>query len=141
MVCLFCIAVFAVAMAAVTSATVDELQERLDQAATEPAERETDTGSVTVWRASFAVDDRVVPVVITLYKDHARVRIQVLTHELTRAQLDGLEERIADALGLRIVERSDPDEEAAAQAAQRERPAPEAPAPDERERPQRPRTR
>jgi hypothetical protein len=146
MVCLFCIAVLLVAAAAVRSATVDELQERLDQAAAAPAERETDTGSVTVWNATVTVDGRTAPVVITLYKNHRRVRIQVLTHELTREQVQALQERIAEALGLRIVERSDPEEEEAAQAAQRdedaeEDEAPAEPEPEARRRAQRPPTR
>ncbi len=109
--CIFCIAVFIIAASVVASATVDELEERLEGAASEPVKRAADTESVTVWNASFQVAGKAAPVAVTVYKQWGRVRIQVLTHELSREQVEELENRIAELLGLRIVSRSDEEDE------------------------------
>ena len=111
MVCIFCIAVFLIAASAVTAATLDQMEDKLQEAAAEPVERETDTESVTVWNATFKVGRKDAPVVITVYKDYGRVRIQVLTHELSRDQIEELENRIAELLGLKIVDRSSAEDE------------------------------
>jgi hypothetical protein len=47
-----------------------------------------------------------------LYYRPRRVRIQVLTHDLDQAEASKLEDNLADALDLRVVERSDPASEA-----------------------------
>jgi hypothetical protein len=109
--CIFCIAVFIIAASVVASATVDELEERLKGATSEPVERAADTESATVWDASFQVGGKAAPVRITVYKQWGRVRIQLLTHELSREQVEELENRIAELLGLRIVSRSDEEDE------------------------------
>jgi hypothetical protein len=117
--CIFCIAVFIIAASVVASATVDELEERLEGATAEPVERAADTESVTVWEAGFEVAGKAAPVRITVYKQWGRVRIQVLTHELSREQVEELENRIAELLGLRIVSRSDEEDEEPVREAQR----------------------
>jgi hypothetical protein len=109
--CIFCIAVFLIAATAVTAATLDQMEDRLEQAASEPVERETDTESATVWNATFKVGRKDAPVRITVYKDYGRVRIQVLTHALSREQVEELQDRIAELLGLRIIDRSSEDDE------------------------------
>jgi hypothetical protein len=105
--CFLCIAVFLIAVSVVTAATVDELEGRLEAATSEPVERAADTESVTVWNATFQVGRQAAPVAITVYKDWGRVRIQILTHALSREQVEELQNRIAELLGLRIVDRSD----------------------------------
>lgn len=109
--CIFCIAVFLIAATVLTSATIDELEGRLEEATSEPVERAADTESVTVWNATFQVGRTAAPVAITVYKDWGRVRIQLLTHALSREQVEALENRIAELLGLRIVDRSDEQDE------------------------------
>jgi hypothetical protein len=142
--CIFCIAVFLIAATVITAATVDKLEDRLEEATSEPVERAADTESVTVWNATFQVGRHTAPVVITVYKDWGRVRIQVLTHALSREQVEELQRRIAELLGLRIVDRSDEQDEEPvreAQAAEAEARA-EQPQPAERqpaERPEAPR--
>jgi hypothetical protein len=106
--CIFCIAVFMLAAAAITAGTIDQLEERLGKVAASPPKRVTDTGSVAMWNAEVEVGRRTVPIAVTLYKDYGRVRIQVLTHELSREEVEALQDRVAAALGLRIVDRSDP---------------------------------
>ena len=124
--CIFCIAVFLIAASVVTAATVDQLEERLEGATAEPVERAADTESVTVWNASFQVGRKASPVAITVYKQWGRVRIQVLTHELGREQVEELENRIAELLGLRIVDRSDEQDEEPVREAQEAEAAAEA---------------
>jgi hypothetical protein len=51
------------------------------------------------------------PVVLTVYKRDGRARIQVLTHQLQRAQSQALQQRIAALAELRIVEWSNPQTE------------------------------
>jgi len=109
--CIFCIAVFLIAASVVTAATVDELEDRLEETASEPVERAADTESVTVWNATFRVGRDAAPVAITVYKQWGRVRIQVLTHDLNREQVGELQNRIAELLGLRIVDRSTEQDE------------------------------
>jgi hypothetical protein len=46
-----------------------------------------------------------------VYKKHKRVRVQVMTHDLTRAEAEAVEDLIAATLELRIVDRSDAHDE------------------------------
>jgi hypothetical protein len=116
--CIFCIAVFAMLAGAVTTAVLDQLEERLAAVAGGPVARTVDTGSVV--KFEFSVPAPVVPgvsvpadvaaavpVAVTVYKQHARIRIQILTHALPRAVAEAVEDRLAAAAGLRIVARAD----------------------------------
>lgn len=134
--CIFCIAVFLIAATVMTAATVDELEGRLEEATSEPVERAADTGSVTVLNATFRVGRNAAPVAITIYKDWGRVRIQVLTHALSREQVEELQNRIAELLGLRIVGRSDEQDEEPVREAQAAEAEPRAEEPQPAERPE-----
>jgi septal ring factor EnvC (AmiA/AmiB activator) len=115
--CIVCVAVFAVRAGPVTTAVVDRLEARLASIADGPVERLVDSGSVARFELGVNVRDavgrrgRAVPVAMTLYKEHARVRIQVLTHELTRAEAETVEDLVARALELTIIDRSDAHDE------------------------------
>jgi len=109
--CIFCIAVFMIAAAAISAGTIDQLEKRLGEVAAAPPKRVKETESVAMWNAEVKVGRRTVPIAVTVYKDYGRVRIQVLTHELSREEVEALQDRIAAALGLRIVDRSDPTSE------------------------------
>ena len=60
---------------------------------------------------SVRVKGKSVPVAVTLYKDHKRVRIQILTHTLGREEIEKLEDELAEALEAKVVERSDEESE------------------------------
>jgi len=49
---------------------------------------------------------------VTVYKPYKRVRIQVLTHAVSREQAEAVQEAIAAVAGLEIVNHSDPADEA-----------------------------
>jgi hypothetical protein len=49
--------------------------------------------------------------VLTVYKRYGRARIQVLTHQLQRAQAQALQQRVAALAGLQIIEWSNPQTE------------------------------
>lgn len=117
--CIFCLAVFAMLAGAVTTAVLDRLEARLAAVAAGPVVRAVDSASVATFETSVALPGagRPVPVAVTVYKRHKRVRIQVLTHELTRAEAEAAEELVAAALELRIVSRSDAHDEAQVRAA------------------------
>ena len=110
--CTFCIVAFVDAGTAVTGA-LDQLEQRLAGVADAPVQRTVDTGSVAVFELGvrLALGDRAsrtVPVAVTVYKDHGRGRIQVLTHDVAPDDLTHLEDLVAEAMDARLVSRSRP---------------------------------
>lgn len=113
--CIFCLAVFALFAGAITALVVDQLEARIASVATEPVHRTVDSESAVTFETSVAVPGaphRIVPVTITVYKKHRRVRIQVRTHEVSRAEAEAVEDLLAQVLELTIVDRSDAHDEA-----------------------------
>jgi hypothetical protein len=121
--CIFCLAVFAILVGALTTAALDQIEAKLATVATEPVLRSVDSESVIKFETSVPIPggrgwkSRSVPVAVTIYKKHKRVRIQVLTHDLTRAEAEAVEDLIAATLELRIVDRSDAHDEQKVRAA------------------------
>ena len=111
MVCIFCIAVLAIVAGALTAASVDEIEEQLADKADGQVRRVSDTESVARFELTVDVGGKPAPVAVTLYKEHSRVRIQILTHELTPKQAERVEDELAAAIGARIVDRSSPEAE------------------------------
>jgi hypothetical protein len=111
-VCIFCIAVLAIVAGALTAASVDEIEEKLADKADGEVQRVSDTESVARFELTVDVGGKEAPVAVTLYKEHSRVRIQILTHELTPEEAERLEDELAEAVGATIVDRSSPDGEA-----------------------------
>jgi len=124
-VCFFCIAVFTLLAGALTASTLDEIEDKLDEKASDGARRVSDTESVARFELTVEIDGRKAPVAVTVYKEHARVRIQVLTHELTPDQVKRVEDEVAEAIGADVVDRSSPDAHE-----HEDRPAKEAPEAD-----------
>jgi hypothetical protein len=113
MVCIFCIAVLLIVGGALTSAKLDDIEVRLAATAKgEQVRRAVDTDSVLKFELTVQVGAKEAPVAVTIYKDHKRVRIQILTHDLTAEEVEQLEDTLAEALDAKIVERSDPVHEA-----------------------------
>jgi hypothetical protein len=116
MVCIFCIAVLAIVAGALTTAHLDEMEANLaEKAKDNNVKRTVDSDSVTKFDLVVRVGGKDAPVAVTIYKAHKRVRIQILTHELSREEVEQLEDELAEALGAEIVDRSDPEHEASAQ--------------------------
>ena len=116
MVCVFCIAVLAIVAGALTAASVDEIEERLAEKADGDLQRVSDTESVARFELTAEVDGTKAPVAVTLYKEHSRARIQILTHDLTPEAAEKLEDELAEAIGAKVVDRSsegEPHEEPA----------------------------
>jgi endonuclease/exonuclease/phosphatase (EEP) superfamily protein YafD len=116
--CIFCLAVFVMLAGSITTVVLDQMEQRLSAVAAEPVVREVDSDSVAAFRTSVvlrapngAPASRPIPARVTVYKRHKRVRIQVLTHDVSRAEAEALENVIANALGLRIVDRSNAHDE------------------------------
>ena len=116
--CIFCLAVFAIFAGALTTAVLDQMEAKLATVASEPVVRSVDSASVVTFETAVAIPAalgrraRTIPVTVTIYKKHKRVRIQVMTHDLSRAEAEEVEDRIAAALELKIVDRSDAHDEA-----------------------------
>ena len=109
MVCIFCIAVLAIVAGALTAASLDEMEEQLADKADGEVRRVSDTESVARFELSAKVGNKTAPVAVTVYKEHSRVRIQILTHELTPEEAERLEDELAEAVGAEIVDRSSAD--------------------------------
>ena len=112
MVCIFCIAVLAIVAGALTAASLDDIEEQLADKATGDVTRVSDTESVARFELTVDVGGKEAPVAVTLYKEHSRARIQVLTHALTPEEVKRLEDELAEAIGAKIVDRSSPEAEA-----------------------------
>ena len=109
MVCIFCIAVLAIVAGALTAASVDDMEEQLADKADGGVRRVSDTESVARFELTADAGGKRAPVAVTLYKEHRRVRIQILTHELTPEEAEKLEDELAEAVGGTIVDRSSPE--------------------------------
>jgi hypothetical protein len=112
MVCIFCIAVLAIVAGALSAASVDQMEEQLADKASGEVKRVSDTESVVRFELTVDVGDKSAPVAVTLYKEHSRARIQVLTHALTPEEVERLEDELAEAIGAKIVDRSNGQAEA-----------------------------
>jgi hypothetical protein len=110
-VCIFCIAVLAIVAGALTAASVDDIEEQLAAKADGEVRRVSDTASVARFELTVEVGGKQAPVTVTLYKEHSRVRIQILTHDLTPEEAAQLEDELAEAVGATIVDRSGPEGE------------------------------
>jgi hypothetical protein len=111
-VCIFCIAVLAIVAGALTAASVDEVEEKLADKADGEVQRISDTESVARFELTVDVGAKKAPVAVTLYKEHSRARIQILTHELTPEEAEKLEDELAETIGAKVVDRSSPEGEA-----------------------------
>ena len=111
MVCIFCIAVLAIVAGALTAASGDEIEEQLAEKADGEVQRVSDTESVARLELTVDVGGTKAPVAVTLYKEHSRARIQILTHDLTPEEAEKLEDELAEAIGAKIVDRSSPEGE------------------------------
>jgi DNA-binding protein YbaB len=115
--CIFCLAVFAMLAGTVTTLVLDQMEARLSAVAASPVRRTVDSASAATFETTVRLGGREVPVAVTVYKKVKRVRIQVMTHELTRAEAEAVEDLVARALDLRIVDRSDAHDEEKVRAA------------------------
>jgi hypothetical protein len=121
--CIFCLAVFGLVAGAITAAVLERMQQQLEEVAATPVRRAVDTDSTAVYETTVSTPEvpgaqkvaagKQVPVRVTVYKKHRRVRVQVMTHEISRAEAEAVEDKLADALDLDIVDRSDAHDEQA----------------------------
>jgi hypothetical protein len=129
--CIFCIAVIAIVAGVAAATAADELEAALERGTGAPVRRAADTESMTRFELQVPVPAEpagrrgrgphggagAVPVAVTFYKPHGRLRIQVLTHDVDRATAHAVLDRVAAAAGARVVSRSDPAAEARVQQA------------------------
>ena len=110
--CIFCIAMVVTGVAGLTAAVIEAAQQRLVRGGASEVKRVSETESVTRLEFGMKAGKKTVPVAITFFKEHGRARIQILSHDLSREEAEKIENRIADLLDLKIVERSDAESEA-----------------------------
>jgi hypothetical protein len=110
-VCIFCIAILAIVAGALTAGSLDQIEEQLADKADGEVHRVSDTESVARFELTVDVSGKKAPVAVTLYKEHSRARIQVLTHALTPEEVEKLEDELAEAIGAKIVDRSNAQDE------------------------------
>jgi len=110
--CVFCIAMFMAGAGAIAASTIELMQVRLQKKATGKVKKVSDTSSVARFEFGMKSGRKTAPIAVTVFKEHRRVRIQVLTHEISREESEKIENQIADLLDLKIVDRSSPQDEA-----------------------------
>jgi hypothetical protein len=91
---------------------LDTLQARLMQVSKTPPKIVADSDSVGRIEVAFDVGrGATAPVSVTLFKEHNRVRLQMLSHDFGRGEAEKILNTIADALGIKIVDQSNPEAE------------------------------
>ncbi|MBV8960490.1 MAG: hypothetical protein JO087_17110 [Actinobacteria bacterium] len=105
--CIFCVAVLMLIAGALTSEHLDKIEDQLESKAEGEVRRTVDSESVAKFELTVRVGSKSVPVAVTVYKDHKRVRIQVLTHDLTDEEAKEAEDDLAAAIEAKIVDRTD----------------------------------
>ncbi len=111
--CFFCIAVFVMLAGAVTSAVVEQLRNNVARVSATPPQVTADSAASS--RIEMTVNGPrglQVPVNLTVYKKQQRVRIQVMTHDVTREEAQQIQAMVAQAAQLQVVGGSDPASEA-----------------------------
>ena len=93
--CIFCLAVFAMLAGTVTTLVLDQMEARLSSVAASPVRRTVDSASAAGFETTVRLGGREVPVAVTVYKKYKRVRIQVMTHDLGRAEAEAVEDLIS----------------------------------------------
>lgn len=119
MACFFCVAAGVLVATGVAGTAVDAVSSALEKVAARGQVRKTDQTATQV-RYEMDVPGEsagkglepgvVVPVVVTLYPRHQRVRVQVLTHDVDRRQAEAVQDVVVGALGATVVHRSDAHE-------------------------------
>ena len=125
MVCFFCIATIALISGAVGASALEGIRAALEQLSKNGVRVEDDTPSTQRLELEVSVPHvqaqgarekpgsapATVPVAITVYKKHSRVRVQVLTHDVTRAEAEAVQDAVVAAAGLTLVHRSNEHEQ------------------------------
>ena len=116
MACFFCVAAGVLVATGVAGAAVDAVSSALEKVASRREVRKTDETATQVrYELDVAAEavgaglppEAVVPVVVTVYPRHSRVRVQVLTHDVDRRQAEAVQDVVVGALGAEVVHRSD----------------------------------
>lgn len=125
MVCFFCIATIALISGAVGATALEGIRAALEQLAKNGVKVADDTPSTQRLELEVTVPEvgpaeerdqpgaapATVPVAVTIYKKHSRVRVQVLTHDVTRREAEAVQNAVVAAAGLTLVHRSDRHEQ------------------------------
>lgn len=116
--CYFCMLVGGLIATGVAGAVLDQMRSKLDGLATDGVRETQSTSSTVVLELSVPVPrlagrrevagkpPEAVPVAVTVYKRARRVRVQVLTHDVTRREAEAVEDAVAKALGMTVAHRS-----------------------------------
>jgi hypothetical protein len=111
--CFFCIAVFVMLAGSITGAVIEQIRNNVARVSSTPPVIAADSASSS--RIEMTVHGPrglQVPVNLTVYKKQQRVRIQVMTHDVTREEAQQIQYMVAQAAQLQIVGGSDPASEA-----------------------------
>lgn len=113
MVCFFCIAVFVMLAGAVTSGVIEQLRSNVARVSTTPPQLTADSAASSKIELTVAGPRGLtVPVNLTVYKKQQRIRIQVMTHDVSREEAQQIQAMVARAAQLEILGGSDPASEA-----------------------------
>jgi hypothetical protein len=112
--CIFCMAALLIVGATLGAVALDGIETRLTSGLKD-VRRAVDTDSLVMWKATATVkvqgkNAKQVPVAIHLYKQAQRIRIQILTHDVTQAEAESIQDQICGLLDAKVISRHYPDE-------------------------------
>lgn len=121
--CFFCVATVALIGSGVAATALEGIRAGLEQLARGAVTVTDDTASTQRLELDVAVPTTsalrglpgrapaTVPVAVTVYKKHARVRVQVLSHDVTKGEAEAVQDAVVAAAGLHLVHRSRDEEQ------------------------------
>lgn len=116
--CIFCMAALLMMGASLSAVALGNMESRLALTSNvSEVRRSVDTASTIIWYANVMVripnrPAKKIPVAIHLYKQHKRLRVQILTHDLSQAEAEAVQDVVCRALDARVISRHFPSEAA-----------------------------
>ncbi|HEX5417681.1 MAG TPA: hypothetical protein VFZ25_18645 [Chloroflexota bacterium] len=109
--CIFCIAALAMVGAALAPAAIEGIDRAL-RSALPDARRSADSGTMTKWEGTYTIPGpraKRVPVAVYIYKGSGRTRVQIKSHDVSRAEAEAIQDDLAGRIGAKVLAREFPD--------------------------------
>jgi hypothetical protein len=109
--CIFCIAALAMIGAALAPAAIEGIDRAL-RSALPDAKKAADSGTMTKWEGTYTLPGprgKRVPVAVYIYKGSGRARVQIKSHDVSRAEAEAIEDDLAGRIGAKVLAREFPD--------------------------------
>jgi hypothetical protein len=119
--CIFCMAALVMIGASLSAVVLGNMENQLvSTKGVSQVRRSVDTESTVMWQANVMIrvpnrPVKEVPIAVHLYKQYKRMRIQILTHGISQAEAEAVQDVICQAFEARVISRHFPSEAAFAE--------------------------